>query len=737
MEVGNVTLGTKGLNILRSSIHTKHGLVWTDGKSVYLAKFEVRKNQVQPGKSIKIKEFEFVKGVHWSSQNLTETCYLSISHDDSIGIWKVEGEAPNLSLKQIRRICLDSIPQGCLWNPCRELLCMLSREQIRFFYRQGKIRGVYSIPPLESGKISCGAWSKDGLKLVVCVGSAILIYTWKAINGAISEFDTNVWKIPELNGTVTAITSMQDNLFACAAEVPFELLCKKTDEFGFSETKHKTLTQENDNGDTSNLNKLMNIPRNTQCDVNNLSQLLVIRVKENMKDPESVTRISVKGIITPDLLHFQTLKQVLIVGSNLQTSLQLFNFLASSKLTKLANVELEAHSRPKGVCSLPHDFSSNCSNSNMLIMLGKQSETNSSVFSTSTNTQYELWLQCFSLDNARTSAKTCPKPTACEQDQTNGHSNDITLVRSRQSSVDSNPDFSSNSNLREDRISGLKRTPPNPATRTISSKCLIEELGETEKFKELEIESANFSASEANFSHSNSSSGLSSCSVSTVESVMKIIHEQSNGNQECASESGYSVNSPISPRSPLVNGYDQNENYLLDNGYQHLEDKLKFQNNQIAELEKKIEELRSEVDKSSCIFPTKYYPMKAPEIINLVHVISSGISIKKTFLLDHGRLHMESVKQSFGLNTIELYMDDIPVIISANIDGYIPLKFEPNSTVFISGVTSPPQEDSISVSSLASSAVFPQSPLNEGKRATDLTVTGALTPPVKGKATTC
>lgn len=38
---------------------------------------------------------------------------------------------------------------GCLWNPRRDLLCILSKQQCSFFYSHAQNRGSYALPALE------------------------------------------------------------------------------------------------------------------------------------------------------------------------------------------------------------------------------------------------------------------------------------------------------------------------------------------------------------------------------------------------------------------------------------------------------------------------------------------------------------------------------------------------------------------------------------------------------------
>lgn len=748
MEIGNVTLRSKGINILTSAIHPKHGLVWTDGRCIFLARFKIVKNQVEHGKSVKLKEFDSVRCVQWSQTD--GICYLSIAHKECVTVWKVEGEVPRLEFKQIRKISIQILPQGCQWNPCREVLCLLSRHQVRFFYRHGKTRGCYAIPALESGRITCGSWSKDGLKLVVCVGSALLIYSWKSIDCAISEFETHAWNVPKLNGDITAIASMTANLFALATEVPISSFCLPSNVFVLSDSQSSRLGSADSNGnenqiievpEMTNTQKLMNLKQNPELQENNLSRLVIINVKDDMKDLEYVTNVSIKEIISPDILHYETARNVLVIGSNTHPRLQLFTLTRDKELLKLANVELESHSRPKGVCSIPEVLLSHINDHSMLIMLGKQVETNNAFPSTSLESKYELWLQCFSLDHSDVANENGQKSMS-------PGANSSTSQSSRTVSVSSSASSPFSSSPPQSPIQSPRGTSLFTAESETLSKPLIEEIGnKTDAPKELKTEVADFHSTAPKFSNPYVASHWNLNTKGKMDPVGVPVKSTEESAANGFQETSFSVVTHVSPDpTPTIqmNGNQVKEEKKEEedgeeeaSGYEHLENELRYQNNQITELEKRIEELKSVIDKSSCVFPTIYQSCKEPETINVIHVLESGISIKKIFLLDNGRLKMDAVKQAFCLNSVELYIDGLPIILSANIDGYIPLKFEPKSTLFIGGVSAPSSDDTISISSLASSSLQPQSPLNDKKPVTDLSVTGPAMAAPNGPATRC
>lgn len=54
----------------------------------------------------------YVQSLHWSAEYSGSTCYLCVVHQTSVTLWKVTGHAPDLNLKQVRKINATPIPQG-------------------------------------------------------------------------------------------------------------------------------------------------------------------------------------------------------------------------------------------------------------------------------------------------------------------------------------------------------------------------------------------------------------------------------------------------------------------------------------------------------------------------------------------------------------------------------------------------------------------------------------------------
>ncbi|KAL8606773.1 hypothetical protein ACOMHN_049602 [Nucella lapillus] len=209
-----------------AALHPDHGLLWTDGKAIYLAPVHLYRDQVENGASTRLGEFEGVESVHWSSGTKADCCFMAAVHHKIVTVWRVSGATPRLAFKQVRKINVQPIPQGCLWNPQNDVLCLLSRQQCSFYFRHAHNRGSFAFPSLEHEKISCGCWSPDGKRLVICVGAALLVYTWVDPETNINDFVTVAWRIPGVSGSITAIVPGSNGCVVCASDLPLETLCK-------------------------------------------------------------------------------------------------------------------------------------------------------------------------------------------------------------------------------------------------------------------------------------------------------------------------------------------------------------------------------------------------------------------------------------------------------------------------------------------------------------------------------
>ncbi|CAG2223060.1 unnamed protein product [Mytilus edulis] len=359
MELGRVSVRGQNVNLLYQAIHRQHGLVWSIGKTIQLENISLLDGQVENNSPLKLGEFQHdVLSVHWSSNIGPSTCYLSVVHSQHVSLWKVDGVVPKLNFKQVRKLNVQPIPQGCLWNPDRDILCVLAKQQCSFFFHHTDDKGTFAFSPLEDEKIRCGTWTDDGNKLVLCIGACLLLYSWPDIDDTISDYKSAVWRIPNLDGCVTSIVSLSDSIVLCAAELPLESLCKVKDTFVVPDLNENTNSLQEDiispKKSVSATEALFSLSRNPHFDIESTTQLVTVSL-EDEKDPCSISMTGIKGILTPELLVYIPNIKSVVVGSNTQNLLQVFTFQngsITSALTKTAEVKLDKQERPKGISQM-------------------------------------------------------------------------------------------------------------------------------------------------------------------------------------------------------------------------------------------------------------------------------------------------------------------------------------------------------------------------------------------------
>lgn len=353
MELGKAKLRRNGINNLQNALHPGHGLIWTDGKGIYLAPVHLYRDQVENAGSLRLGEFEFVQSVHWSCTVDHDTCYMAAVHQQNVTVWRVNGAVPRLAFKQVRKINVQSIPQGCLWNPSCDVLCLLSRQQCSFYFRHTQNRGSFAFPALDHEKIMCGCWSPDGKRLVLCVGSALLIYTWADLEANIGDFVTAAWRIPGVSGNITAVVPASNNSLVCASDLPLDALCKNinADAFLLPGVGEAVGNDMKPKSHASMKDSLLNLQPNPLAQVCDTAMLSLVKFPAGLQDPTVLASATVPGLLSPDLLHFQTESQCVVVGSNAQSELQVFALL-DNYLLPSGQLTLDKEQRPKGMCGL-------------------------------------------------------------------------------------------------------------------------------------------------------------------------------------------------------------------------------------------------------------------------------------------------------------------------------------------------------------------------------------------------
>ncbi|KAK7480174.1 hypothetical protein BaRGS_00028559, partial [Batillaria attramentaria] len=722
----------------------------------------------------------FVQSVHWSFSVDHDTCYMAAVHQQNVTVWRVSGAVPRLAFKQVRKINVQPIPQGCLWNPVSDVLCLLSRQQCSFYFRHVQNRGSFAFPALENEKIMCGCWSPDGKRLVICVGSALLIYTWSDLEANISDFVTAAWRIPGVSGSITAVVPASANSLVCASDLPLDALCrnKDVDTFlmpgaGGSHTDGNDILRPQ--AHASVRDRLLNLQPNPTAQVKDTAMLSLVKLPAGLQDPSVMASTIVPGLLSPDLLHFQVESQCVVVGSNAQNELQVFALL-DNHLLPSGHLTLAKEQRPKGICGL---HTSQVSSAYGVLVLVGTSEPTDPTFPTANNlSPFSLSLKFFATRQERArqfanghasshkshtqSSSVLVKSESLREQKSKSISD--SRLQTRQSSYkgerpdhrlrspdrghDTSPDPQIKMTL--SRIDSVDAVPQLvEEVHSSSSGRLVQELngspGRGSDTVLLETERTDFSQSAPQFGNSKLSqkfemgqreqrrsnvkqdsprtSVLSKetshttngntaeakvrhSHVSNGHSTVQKDHVHSSGKSLTADRGhgapfdGVSVRQkettvspqlprPVGDRVGRVNTDDAgsvcSSFNSSDSNYEVLERQIQQQRDHIDALQKRLDELSVMVEDSACVFPVHYQKMSEPEVISIQCVVG-GARVSRRFLLDNGRLQLEPLKQAFGLLTVELILDGEPLVLGANIDGYIPMRFSSGSVLQVTGI---------------------------------------------------
>ncbi|KAK7108170.1 WD repeat and coiled-coil-containing protein-like [Littorina saxatilis] len=764
MELGKSKLRRNGINNLLNALHPDHGLIWTDGKGIYLAPVHLYRDQVEKAGSLRLGEFEYVQSVHWSCPVDHDACYMAAVHQQNVTVWRVSGAVPRLAFKQVRKINVHPIPQGCLWNPKCDVLCLLSRQQCSFYFRHTHNRGSFAFPSLEHEKISCGCWSPDGKRLVLCVGTALLIYTWTDLEANISEFVTTAWRIQSVSGSVTAIVPAANNSLVCASDLPLDALCKNNNLDVFVPPDGIL----GSHGATSVKDSLLNLQANPKTQVQDAAMLSLIQLRPGLQDPVVLASSVVPGLLSPDILHFQVESQCIAVGSNTQNMLQIFALL-DNYLLPVDHVILEKDQRPKGICGL--HASQMTGAYGVLVLVGKAEPTDPTFPSTNNTVPFTLSLRFFPTrpENAKqlpnglsgsvksTSSASLMKSESLREPKNKSSISDSHLHTRQASYKGERPDHRLKSPERGEPTISLTLAHVDSVGETHSKlveeitdspRSLVEEVDGSLKrvsspSRDLEIEKVDFSQTSPQFNNTDLSkkydltqngcendrsvkaaaSKSSTTTSSTAKTTKGTPHEQANGHSRDAekpardsTQKGESVslerasshrakdgNTPLRPRDSLSpkpsrssrerDGKQSVEDGVSvcssfnsnDSNYDGLEKQIQQQRDQIEALQRRLEDLSVMVEDTACVFPVKYQKMTEPEAVSIQCVVG-GARVSRKFLLDNGRLQLDPVRHAFGLLTVELILDGEPLVLGANVDGYIPMKFSAGTILQVTGI---------------------------------------------------
>lgn len=428
MELGKGRLLRTGLNALHQAIHPVHGLVWTDGHQVILTDLQLHSGEARFGDSKVIRQFEHVYGVSWAPPGMADVpALLAVWHKNYVTVGQLCPSTTGQWLMSRTCEIREShpvLPQGCVWHPKSAVLAVLTAQAVSVF---PSVHG--DIPRVKAdidtgGLIHCACWTRDGRRLVVAVGSSLHSYIWDSAQKTLCR--CSFYPVFAVDSYVCSIGATADSQVAVATELPLDKICGlnassettdvppggedtplcaspvpegvPTGDQGAvaSETNFET-SRSHVSPSFSDPLDLTHIHFNTSKLEG--SSLICLRKKDCLtgtgldashlvlvtfeKEVTQTRKVTIPGILAPDLIAFNPKAQVVAVASNTYNVIFIYSVIPS-RVPNTRQIQLERSEKPKGICFLTDKL--------LLILVGRQKSTDAAFLPSSKTDQYILRL---------------------------------------------------------------------------------------------------------------------------------------------------------------------------------------------------------------------------------------------------------------------------------------------------------------------------------------------------------
>ncbi|NWW12008.1 WDCP protein, partial [Oreocharis arfaki] len=424
MELGKAKLLRTGLNALHQAIHPVHGLAWTDGKQVILTALHLQNGEPKFGDSSVVGQFEHVHGLYWGPCPAEAPALLAVQHKKHITIWQLCFNGADRSKLLVSQICDISepypvLPQGCVWHPSKEVLAVLTTRDASVLPSVHLNNSRINADIKGSGLIHCACWTKEGNRLVVGVGSALHSYIWDDAQKTLSA--CSFCPIFDVGGYICAVEATQNLQVAVATELPLDKICGLNAGVAFEvpssiETEsfpsQSSLCGEEEyslDGGKKSLDSEKPLSVVTSpVDLTHIlsskqgvdsSPLLHLRPKDYLtgsgqdsshlilvtfeRKVTSTKKVSIPGILVPDVMAFDSKTQTVSVASNTCNVILVYS-LSSSNLPNIQQIQLEKSEKPKGLCFLTNKL--------LLILVGRQKFSDPAFLPSSRSDKYMIRL---------------------------------------------------------------------------------------------------------------------------------------------------------------------------------------------------------------------------------------------------------------------------------------------------------------------------------------------------------
>ncbi|NXS94625.1 WDCP protein, partial [Jacana jacana] len=424
MELGKAKLLRTGLNALYQAIHPVHGIAWTDGKQVILTALHLHNGEPKFGDSSVVGQFEHVHGLYWGPCPPDAPALLAVQHKKHITVWQLCLNVTDRNKLLVSQICDISepfpvLPQGCVWHPKKELLAVLTTRDASVVHSVHLNNSRVKADIKGSGLIHCACWTKEGNRLVVGVGSALHSYIWDDAQKSLSA--CSFCPVFDVGGYICAVEATLSFQVAVTTELPLDKICGLNAGVAFEvpasvETEsfpsQSSLCGEEEysmDGGKKSLDSEKSLSVVTSpVDLTHLlsskqgadsSPLLHLKPKDYLtgsgqdsshlilvtfeRKVTSTKKVSIPGILVPDIMAFDPKTQTVSVASNTCNVILVYS-LTSSNLPNIQQIQLEKNEKPKGLCFLTNKL--------LLILVGRQKFTDPAFLPSSRSEKYMIRL---------------------------------------------------------------------------------------------------------------------------------------------------------------------------------------------------------------------------------------------------------------------------------------------------------------------------------------------------------
>ncbi|XP_056420324.1 WD repeat and coiled-coil-containing protein-like [Hyla sarda] len=710
MELGKGKLLRSGLNALYQAIHPVHGLAWTDGKQVILTALHLHNEDPKFGNSVVIGQFEHVHGLYWGPAHANDIpALLAVQHKKHVTVWQLYYNNSEKNKLVVSQTCevgdpLPVLPQGCVWHPSKDILVILTKRDVSVLYSVRSDNASVKADIKSTGVVHCACWTKDGSRLVVAISSALYSYIWDAKHKMLNP--CSFCPIFDVGGYICAIESTVDSQVAVATELPLERLCalnagipfdvpatsetalsaqpalllmdeefsldvgRKSTDSGTSLSTDSPITSPGTldlthiliNHSKSDLSPLLNLKHKDYITGSgqDSSHLILVNFEKKVT---STRKVSIPGILVPDILAFDPGAHIVAVASNTCSHVLVYS-LTSTNMPNIQQIQLEKNERPKGLYFLTDKM--------LLVLVGRQKTCDPAFLPSSSSDKYIIRLMVkevmFDEDSDIPSAPSSFDSSA--------------ILHGRKKYTDCLYKDEQSPACRELLIPGSSS-----GRRSSTKKQLIEEIR----------------------SYNCDQSPMSSASDFEEKKTPMTLHnldtEPKNRSVLLGLEAHRKPSSrPSSPKlqSQACNNLTKNATSVADHDILHVSRNLERLCCNMSNLQQRLSDLTDLTQNGRKSYLSYPSCREAPYVTIICQKNHSDSSVvRKSVLLCDNKLRLGTIQELFCLSLVEMKLgSSCWITLTADNEGFIPLSFTANQELFIRDArglpTSPRSYDSVS-----------------------------------------